>query len=162
MTIAYEPNYAVKKLIGEDVNIRDIITPEKIKECQKLVDDASASYFTNAHADMDKMGRAINGLVKAKKPNESYFHEVGQIGNNLKGQAELFGFTLVTKICVQIMECCKASHEPFNTRLSLIKELYAALNLCINRSIKDDGGEAGKSLLSDLDKYHAKKKSPKS
>jgi hypothetical protein len=158
---AYEPDFALKKLIGKDVVLAEVFTPEKIQACQKLVDDASASFFTNAQGDLIKVEQAIHAFAKSKKGKDVFFEDVGHAISNLKGQAEMFGFSLITKICVQIIEWCKSTQDPVDIRFSLIKELFSALQLAIHHSITDDGGEIGKTLLSDMDKYRSRKKAVK-
>jgi hypothetical protein len=158
VTIAYEPDFALKKLIGKDVDLTDIFTPEKIEACKKLVEDARASFFVNAQSDLAKLEKAIRTFTKSSLKEEAFFEEISCTVRNIKGQVELFGFILINKICVQLIECCKSSSEPLSTRFSLTKELVKALKLAVHNSITDDGGETGKALLSDLQHYNAKKK----
>jgi len=159
--IAYEPDFALKKTIGEDVKMSEIFTPEKIAECQKIIKDASASFFEAAQNDLNKLEEALKNAKIATDNGNAFFEDAGQTATNLKGQAELFGFWLINNSCLQIIACCKSPQDPVSTRMSLIKELFSALHLAIQKRIMDDGGDVGKALLLALDNYRARKKKAK-
>lgn len=146
---AYEPDQTLREMIGKSTQLADIFTKEKIAACQKLVDDAKQSFFDTAQADMDTM----SGLVKNKARADNYqefCRQLFQLANNIKGQAEVFGFPLITRVCKYLTEYTEsgASANRMTARdIFIIIKLVEALHRAFQEKIVDAGGAIEKELI---------------
>lgn len=154
--VVYEPSYDLKDLLDEESGLAEIFTPERIEACQKLVADAGASFFTDVRGSFETLKLKFSQLIKSNGQNSVLFDEISLIANDIRGQAALFGYELISHITTQIIDCCKASQKTKTIHMSLAKELLSALQLVLDNKIVDDGGELGKSLMADLARFHAK------
>src|SRR5579872_3177179 len=105
---AYEPDQTLRELIGQSTLLSDIFTEEKIEACQKRVDAARISFFTASQRDME----AIDKVAKSKALTdncEEACREIFQPVSNIKGQAEVFGFSLIARICRYLIEYCESN-----------------------------------------------------
>lgn len=147
---AYEPDQTLRQLIGKSTILADIFTKEKIAACQKLVDDAKSSFFDTAQPDMD----TISALVKNKALTNNYQELCKQLFqplSNIKGQAEVFGFPLITRVCKYLIEYCEssASAKSMAARdIFIITKLVEALRRAFQEKIVDAGGTIERELIS--------------
>lgn len=147
---AIEPDYSLKSLIGKSVALTDIFTKEKIERCQKIVDDAKASFFDTSAKDMAVISKVTSGeMIKDPK---ALCTMLFQPVSNIKGQAEAFGFPLITRVCKYLIKYCEKSAgqaKPFSKKDEfIILKLVEALEHAFNNKIMDTGGAIEKELIS--------------
>ncbi len=146
---AYEPDKTLRKLIGENVPIANIFTAEKILECQKIVDEAKLSFFETSQVDIDSINKIVCDPVYA----ENYLESCKQIHKpvcNIKGQADIFGFKLISDLCKHLIEYCQAalSHDNFTGKeAKLVLKLANALEKAFKERITGSGGAVEKELI---------------
>jgi hypothetical protein len=145
---AYEPNLSLQKIIGA-ASVADIFTKEKIEACQKLLDDAKSSFFDTAKDDMC----TITALVSNKALVDNFEQLCSQLFepvSNIKGQANIFGFPLISCICKYLLEYCAdgTSGAPVTARdVFIINRLVEALDRAFSEKIVDAGGAIEKELI---------------
>lgn len=146
---AYEPDRSLRDLIGKDTVLSDIFTKEKIENCQKLVDEAKKSFFDTSQKDMD----TITSLIAKKEFATNYLELCNllfQPINNIKGQAELFGYSLIARVCKYLIEYCEESKSNKNMSAKdvfVVGKLVEALVRAFNEKIIDSGGVLEKELM---------------
>lgn len=146
---AYPADRTLRDLIGKSTALSDIFTEEKIKACQKLVDEAKSEFFNTAQDDMN----TIIGLVDNKVFDDNYRElckELFQPLSNIKGQAEVFGFSLIARICKYLIEFCEKSSDVEQTTVKdifIITKLVEALQKSFSAKIIDSGGVLEKELV---------------
>lgn len=147
---AYEPDRSLSDLVGRSTVLTDIFTKEKIAACQKLVEDAKSSFFETSREDM----LAIEKLAKSKVLEKDYQEFCKQLfhpATHIKGQAEVFGFSLISKVCKYLIDYCEesASVQRVTARdVIIIGKLVEALQKAFNEKIVDTGGALEKELVS--------------
>jgi len=146
---AYSADRTLRDLLGKSTALSDIFTQEKIKSCQKLLDKAKEGFFETAQDDMN----TIVSLVGNKVFDENYQElckELFQPLSNIKGQAELFGFSLIARICKYLIEYCEKSSDIQQTTVKdifIITKLVEALQKSFSEKIIDAGGVIEKELI---------------
>ncbi|MFA4993890.1 MAG: hypothetical protein WC521_01100 [Bdellovibrionales bacterium] len=152
----YEPDFALKKIIGVQVPLEDVFTPEKIAAGNRVIEISRESFFASAEEEIKK----LSALVDAVASSEASVPIVATIASNIKGEVEIYGYPLIRKICAHIMETCRDEQNKA-VRLALINDLTQALTYCIRNEIKDDGGKTGKALLADVSRFLTEEKAKK-
>jgi len=147
--IAYEADQSLRKMVGKTTVLTDIFTKDKIAASQKLIDEAKDSFFDRAKPDMD----AISELVKDKAAAENYqelCRHLFQPVCNIKSQADIFGFPLISCVCKYLIEYSEASAKKAMTAkdIFLIGKLVEALQRAFKNKIVDAGGAIEKELVS--------------
>lgn len=137
-----EPDFALRKLLGPDLDLRKVFTPEKIKDCQRIIDDARDEFFT----DEIKKVLEIKKLVQLK--DEKFFMQISIIGQDLKSQARLFGFGFIANICSQIIFYAETDTKSLTARLAIISKFVDALDHAMKNRLKDETGQLEKNLMS--------------
>ncbi len=147
----YEPEPALRTLIGKFIHLSDIFTQEKIDACQKLIDDAKALFFEISLPDIAII---TNDLIKGKSSSNNR-QEICKIlfqpVSNIKGQAEIFGFPLIARICNYLIEYCEESYHSQNMTMKdifIITKLEEALLRAFHQKIVDSDGAMEKELVS--------------
>jgi chemotaxis protein histidine kinase CheA len=139
--------------------LEKLFTKEKIEACQEMIDTAKASFFDAAQADMD----AINVLSKDKKfenDNPGFCRQLYRPVRNIRGQAKIFGFPLIDRICGYLEEYCEssASSQKMTARdVFLIGKLVEALQRAFEQKIVDEGGAIEKELIDTIEKARSSK-----
>ncbi len=129
----YEPENVLRNIIGNDVALKNVLTPEKIKACQKLIDDARMSFFKSARPDLED----LKSLVKERAVS---FGRIALRAENIRGQARMFGFWFISNVCTHIADYCESTAHPAERRASVVARLVDALQVAFDNEISDEGG----------------------
>jgi len=149
--IAYEPDRTIRELIGTDIELTQIFTPEKIAACQKTIDSARDTFFDVAGMDLAKLEAFVQNPAAAA--NTAAFDDIAALAGNIKGHAELFGYSLVAAIGTHIVDHCEPGARTPEVRLRLIADLVKMLHIAIKQKISDARGALGRELGASLRKY---------
>ncbi len=143
---AYAPDYALRKLIGP-MPLSDIFTPEKIAACQKILDDAKASFFETSSADMEFIRVMLNG---SDENHQQGFRQLFEPLANIKGQADVFGFPLISSLCKYLIEYTEEGAEQAVLAAKnqlIIQRLSEALQKAFDERVVDAGGALERELI---------------
>lgn len=142
--IMEDPNFLLRDLLGPDVELRKIFTPEKIKDCQKLIDEARDEFF------LDEIKKVAEIKKIALLGDENALKSIVFLGQDLKSQARLFGFGFIANICTQIIFYAETNEKSFPARLNIISKFLDALEHAMKHRLKDETGQLEKNLMSIL------------
>lgn len=137
---AIEPDQTLKKIIGENVDLKTVFTPEKIKACQKLIDDARNEFFDN---ELPKIGQIRDFL---KETDESSFHKIEYIINDMRSQAKIFGFPFIVLACNHVISFCDDYTKKPETRKLIISKFVDLLYIALRNKVRDEGGGLEKEM----------------
>ena len=59
--IAYEADRTLRKLIGWEIKLREVFTPERIEACQNQIDEACVSFYDTTKDEIVKLGGIVEG-----------------------------------------------------------------------------------------------------
>ncbi|MGB4102418.1 MAG: hypothetical protein WBK91_11000 [Alphaproteobacteria bacterium] len=155
-TLAYEPFSEIRNLIGEDVVLKDVFTEDRIQACARLIDQAKNTFFEITNTELNMLAQLAAAPVIQEDESKSFIAGIVARADNIKGQAEILGFTLIARICMQISAVCHASRQRYDVKLLLITRMVDTLRLAYKQKITDEGGVIGKEILAQLDRILGK------
>lgn len=138
--VAYKPDYSLKKTIGVEVSLSDIFTPEKIVEIERNC------FFMDAEEEVKKISDLI---AKSKEGEPKCLRDAAALAASLKGEAEMYGFPYIFKICAFLADACESRESP-EIKHPLVFDLVTALASSIKKKITDGGGSEEKAILANL------------
>ena len=150
---AVEPNRIMRLLIGVETKLNEIFTPQRIADCQATIDTARNSFFDVAGEYLAVLDALLSKHASDAEIGVAVFDDLAVLAADVKGQADAFGFALVSAICNHIIEYCEPGAHAPNTRFRIISVLAELLKIAIHQKITDDNGALAKELRASLKKY---------
>lgn len=146
----YEANCSLKRVMGNDATLGEMDGAD-VQACQVILDHASRLFFDRAAEDVV----ALEALVAQMESLENavLFEKVGKCAHNLRGQAEILGFTLITTITRQLAESIENAQIPSIKKRQLTARITQLLRVAFDGKIRDAGGPMGEQVLALLDGY---------
>ena len=142
------PDYTLKKMIGENVDIKQVFSEEAVAKAQQTIDKHQDSFKEWAINDVNE----LNENFKKKD-----ITAIEKISARLKSQAGTFNYELGTLVAKSLNNFCNAHHQPSQDHLLVIRKHIDTLQVIFLQNITGNGGETGKELLDNLfklvDKY---------
>lgn len=150
---AYAPDYALKKKIGNDVDLRrDVFTEDRMAMSQQVIDEAAGEFFDDAAEDVEWMHTACGRIEKGGEGDIETMKEIGQRAHRLKGQAETLGFGLVAKVGSSLSNYCQAQRSADETAVIVVRKHVDTLRVAFHQRLEGTGGEVGGELIQSLEK----------
>ncbi|MFO0389364.1 MAG: hypothetical protein ACK502_06565 [Alphaproteobacteria bacterium] len=157
VTYAYEADHSLRKLIGRSTVLAEVFSADRIASCQNVLDEAKTSFFETSLSDMHQ----ISTLLLDKTADIAQYQQRCQQAlsplHNIQSQAEIFGFSLIARICQYLREYCERSvSKQFTGReMYIVMRLVEALNRAFQQRISDSSGQLETELTSVISKTHA-------
>ena len=140
---------AIRKKIGNKVNMRDIFTPEKLKECEAIIEKAHTDFLQDA---LDIWKLIINNFAElTANPDESHAI-IKKIADNslaIKGKLDAVGYGLGMKIAKSLNEFATNDTSP-QKHMVIYGKHIDAMNTVIRANLKGDGGAIGTEMTQAL------------
>lgn len=152
-----EPDFALKKKIGEKINIADIFTPERIAEAQQAIDDTQAEFLLWAEKDLAELDRAYKDF--AVDPEGAFYEldRIRKIAFSVKCQAGTFSFALASEVAKSLYNYTMKHDKGYTPeRLSVLQKHIEAIRTIITKNIQGEGGPIGAELKDSLEKLVSK------
>lgn len=144
----------IKALLDEGFTLAAHVTPESERFCQSILNDAGQLFFEQSHEDVLGLERLLaNTPLHAVE--EDFFTRARDHAYNLRGQAQLLGFTLITQIAGHMIACITHEELPQGIKYQLVRRITETLRLAFLQRIQDAGGPEGKELLAVVEGYLA-------
>lgn len=150
--IAFEPYSEVRQLIGNEVKLNEIFTEDRIQACAKLISVARNAFFDITSSEMNMLERLAAAPHVNEDETANFIAGIAAHANNIKGQAEMLGFTLITRICTHLAKACHTSNQSYAVKRLLIIKMAETLRQAYKLKITDDGGPVGKEIMLQLDR----------
>ncbi len=152
------PDYSLKKMIGENVNIKEVFTEEVVEKAQGTIDLHQDKFLEWAINDVASLEAAYQKALDNAASNEAAVTEIEEISATLKARAGTFNFGLATSVAKSLNSFCQIHRKPTGEHLTVIRKHIDTLSVVFNKNITGDGGEVGKELLDNLFKLVEKYK----
>lgn len=147
--LAAPSSSAIRKKIGNKVNMRDVFTPEKLKECEAIIKKANTDFLKDA---LDVWKLIINDFAElTENPSESHkiLPKIAQNSLSIKGKLDAIGYGLGMKIAKSLHEF--AVNDTFPQKHMVIYGKHIdAMNTVIRANLKGDGGAIGSEITQAL------------
>lgn len=145
-----EPDFSLKRKIGEDIDVSRIFTPERIAEAQQAIDDKKEEFLEWASKDLAALDEAYRDFTAA--PVAAFFEldHMRRLSFSLKCQAGTFGFGLASEIARLLHQYLMQHSEFTENHLLVTRKHIEALRAVLVGKIQGNGGQTGKELLAHL------------
>lgn len=144
------PENKLKKKIGADVNVRELLHPDVIQTAQQVIMDKKSDFLEWAMEDLKIMEEAFEGLQNNAKP--PLIDMISHRAEGLRDRSGTFGYQLGSDIAKSLARYCALS-PPNNPHLEVVLRLHMdGLQTVFKDHVTDSGGIIGMELLRGLKK----------
>jgi hypothetical protein len=150
------PDYALKKMIGENVDINQIFSAENISKAQEAIDSHKDNFLEWVKNDLMALEENYKNATTNIPACEADIGKLAKVAFVIKSQAGTFGFSLATLVAKSLDDFCNRDFRPSPEHLTVIRKHIDALQAIFSKNIAGDGGTLGRELSSNLDKLVAK------
>lgn len=142
------PDYALRRKIG-GVKLASLFTPERIQECQAMVDQALAELLEEMERQLVQAGDAYiasgDGAGTAQALND-----LAEAAASIRHCMESLGYSFGYEVARLLADYIRSLPPEHPDALLVICKHIAVLNLIIRDRISGDGGNLGKDILKNL------------
>lgn len=144
------PDYALKKMIGEDVDLKQVFSPENIEKAQSVINEHKNSFVEWVMKDIGQLEESYAKIADAPAASEAEIRKLSRAAFIIKSQAGTFGFALATQVAKSLDDFCNKHFHPTPGHLTVIRKHIDTLSLIFHKNITGDGGAVGKELSETL------------
>lgn len=153
------PDYSLKKLIGEDVDIKQIFSAENINKAQEAINSHKENFVDWVKEDLVVLESAFTQASANASQSHEPVKAITKIAASIKARAGTFGYTLGTMVAKSLEDFCNRDFKPAPEHLLVIRKHIEALQAIFDKRITGDGGAIGVELSGSLYKLVSKFKS---
>ncbi len=145
------PENKLKKKIGSDVNLREILQPDVIQNAQQVIMDKKAEFLDWASEDLAIMEEAYYKL-KTSGVTPPLLEIISRHAETLRDRSGTFGYHLGSDIAKSLARYCALS-APINQHLAIVIRTHMdGLQTVFKDHVTESGGLIGMELLQGLKK----------
>lgn len=154
------PDYTLKKIIGDDVDIKQIFSPENIEKAQQVINEHKESFLEWVLKDIHLLEESYAKAESNLAACDGEIRKLAKTAFIIKSQAGTFGFELATQVAKSLDDFCNQHFRPTPYHMMVIKKHIETLKVIFQKNITGNGGALGKELYQVLhqliDKFKAK------
>ncbi len=152
------PENKLKKKIGDDVSIKELLRPEIVEEAQKVIHDRKDEFLSWARSDMAMMEEIYLQLLEHGADHDPVIY-IMQKAETLRDRSGMFGFQLASQIAKSLAKYCHDIKESDKNMTLVIRKHMDGLQTVFRENIEGMGGLIGVELMDSLKKligkYHS-------
>jgi Zn-dependent M16 (insulinase) family peptidase len=152
------PDYALKKIIGEDVDLNQIFSPASIEKAQAVINEHKDSFLEWVRKDIEQLNQSYTAAAANPAASEPEIRKLAKTAFIIKSQAGTFGFGLATQVAKSLDDFCSHDFHPSTEHLTVIHKHIETLDVIFHKNIAGDGGALGQDLSESLFKLVSKYK----
>lgn len=137
---------SLKNAIGS-INLGKFFTPEKIKECQELLDDANHQFLDEAFAQTEVMHKLYCDANHDTSQAPDNIKNICQIAYQMKSRMEALGFIFCYEIADSLYQYSRKLPTYNQTTLMVVAKHIHALQAAMRENCAGDGGVIGKEMV---------------
>ena len=152
--VAYEPNSTITEALEGGFEMRQHLTPSRVEACQGIIDEAAKAFFEHGFEDVLALEMLLRETGETTV-DDAFFLAVQGHAHNVRGQAQILGFTLITRISGHMIDSIELAQVTDAKKYQLVRRITEVLRLAFTDKIQDAGGPKGMELLALLEAYLA-------
>jgi hypothetical protein len=149
------PDYALKKAIGEKVDLKKLFSEDKIALAQKKIDEEQEKFLEWVLEDVQALEHSYRELSKDIAHAQPHLAQLRRAAFAIKGQAGIFSYDLASQVARSLYMFCDTFKYREEQRIVLRKHIDA-LAIIFRDRIAGSGGEIGQELLREIERLSAK------
>ena len=146
------PDYALKKRLGDEVNINDILRPEVLIESQKIISKTQGMFLDWIAKDFAELELAYLAWVKGKGASYLSLEKIQKVAYGIKCNAGIFGYELASDAARSLFNFCTSKPKDSPATLMIVEKHLDALRGIFQLGIEGNGGKMGTELMDSLRK----------
>ncbi len=144
------PDYSLKKLIGENVDIKQIFSAENIENAQQIIHEHKDNFLEWVNNDLAALEHSYNKAMANLAACEPDIKKLAKTAFVIKSQAGTFGFELATRVAKSLDDFCNQTFKPIPEHMTAIRKHIDTLLAIFRNKISGDGGTLGAELIDNL------------
>jgi hypothetical protein len=152
-----EPDFTLKKIIGEDVDIKQVFSPENVSKAQEKIDAHKDSFLTWVKKDIEVLEESYAAAIAVLPHCDAEIKKLARTAFVIKSQAGTFGYSLATVVAKSLDDFCTRYFKPDNAHMTVIRKHIDTISNIFAHNLVGDGGKVGTELANALfklvDKY---------
>lgn len=145
------PENKLKKKIGADVNMREILQPDVIQAAQQVIMEKKDGFLEEAKVTLLNMETGYSQLTAGVNP-AGHLQAIFANAESLRDRSGTFGYHLGSDIAKSLARYCEQTN-PANEHLPLVLRKHLdGLQTVFRQNVTDSGGAIGMELLDGLRK----------
>lgn len=149
------PENKLRKKIGPDVNMREILAPDVVRNAQKVIASKTEDFLGWARDDLAEMERAYT-LMQKQGVEQEYIRVILIGAEKLRDRSGTFGYQLGSQIAKSLVKFCNELKGLEEFALVVIRKHLDGLETVFRADMQGDGGKLGAELMDGLRKLIAK------
>lgn len=147
-----EPDFSLKKKIGEHVNIAEIFSPERVADAQQVIDNGQAQFLQWVTIDLKELDKHFNELYLMPNAESAAHERIRKTAFAIKCHAGTFGFNLGSEVARGLHNFLAHHKEYSEEQLAVVQKHIESLKAILMNNIQGDGGKMGEELTESLKK----------
>jgi hypothetical protein len=122
-----------------------------IAAAEQAIRNQASGYLERLQGDLKTLQAMIGSILASPSPRLVEIDHVYALLHNTKGQAQSFGYGLVTQICALACGILQRNRHPDENILRAVKAHIDALDIVVSHNLAGDGGALGQQMVSTLE-----------
>jgi len=144
------PDFSIKKIIGEDVDIKQIFSPENVEKAQQVIHTHTDNFLEWVIKDLAALEESYKKAMADIAGSTSEISTLARTAFVIKSQAGTFGYDLATHIAKSLDDFCSQHFKPSLEHMTVVRKHIDTLSVIFHKNIKGDGGTIGSELSQGL------------
>lgn len=150
------PDFALKRKIGMDVDVKAILNQDNMDSAQKIIDSYQSDFLIWVEKDITALMQALRYTEQNLSKSVPYITKIKKAAFAIKSQAGTFGFELASAIARSLELYCEKDFNYEEDQVVVLRKHIEALRVIISQRITGDGGNMGAELMAAI--THLKEK----
>jgi hypothetical protein len=151
-------DYTLKKMIGEDADIKEYFSGENIVNAQNAINQYKDKFLEWVMKDIAALEEMYGVALATLTNNAPAIEKLARTAFIIKSQAGTFGFDLASRVAKSLDDYCARHTICGGDHMLVIRKHIDTLLVIFHKNITADGGTIGKELLANLSKLVEKYK----
>ena len=125
----------------------------------EVIERLSKEYVAKALDDIDAVFSAYETALEHPDQRPTMIAKIAKIAHDMKGQGGSFGYPIMSEIAASLGTFCKGAPAPHAAQLEVVTAHVDAMRTVMDKDLRGDTGETGRTLLSILEATSLKRAS---
>ena len=146
-------DYSMLRKLG-GISLDKILSPEVIKEAETIITGASSELYNDCVDTVAKLQASVDRLKERGGITDSTLKDIISDAFSAKTKAGLAGFDLVAALAKSLQILCEqvTITELATATIQIIEWHMQSIGQLLALKVKGDGGQAGKEILSEIER----------
>ena len=147
----FDPDYALKRKIGKELSIWDILTEENVRQAQQVITNAHGDFMEWVVVDLARLEHAYETLIETPEDDDA-FSELLENALSIKAQAGTFGFDLASDVAKSLYNFARNFNlkQRDKSHLLVIRKHIDILYIIFHQNLTGQAAGLGTDIMGSL------------